>query len=126
MVDLDARGFHRLGLRNGARKSVEQKAPCAIGLGNALFDEVDDEIVADKLTRIHHRLGLYAQRSACLDGSTQHIARGDLRNAVFLANKGRLRAFASTRCAKQNEFHGVPHKREKKFFTEYHAVVRTG
>ena len=51
-------------------------------------------------------LGLQAQRRPGLDGRAQHIACGNLRNAVFLADKGSLRAFSGAGGAQQDQFHG--------------------
>ena len=47
-IQLHASGFHGIGLGNRARKAVEQKAFGAIGLGNALFDQIDDQLIADQ------------------------------------------------------------------------------
>ena len=38
-VELDAGRLHRVGLRDGARKAVEQEAVGAVGLGDALLDQ---------------------------------------------------------------------------------------
>ena len=108
VVELDAGGLHGVGLRNGAWEAVEQKALGAIGLGDALLDQADDDVVADQAAGVHHLLGLHAQRRAGLDGGAQHVAGGDLRDAVLLADEGGLRAFAGTGCAQQDQSHRVP------------------
>ena len=41
-----------------ARKAIKQEAIGAVGLCNAFFDKVNDEVVADQATRFHHGLGL--------------------------------------------------------------------
>jgi hypothetical protein len=90
VVELDAGGLHGVGLRDGAREAVEQEAVGAVGLGDALLDQADDDVVADQRAGVHHLLGGQAQRRAGLDGGAQHVAGGDLRDAVFLADEGRL------------------------------------
>ena len=105
VIEFDARLLHGLGLRNGAGKAVEQKAGRTVGLGNALFDQVDDEIVADQLARFHHGLGLLPQGRAGLDGGAQHVARRNLRDIEFARDELRLRAFARAGRAQKNQFH---------------------
>ena len=99
VVKLDTRCAHGFGLRNGARKAVEQETVGAVGLRQAFLDQVDDQIVADQPAGGHHGLRLQAQGGAGLDCGTQHVAGGNLRNTEFLANKGGLRAFACTGCS---------------------------
>jgi hypothetical protein len=63
-------------------------------------------VVADQTARFHDGFGLQAQWGACLDGSAQHVAGGDLGDVVFLANESGLCAFAGAGCAQQNQSHG--------------------
>ena len=95
VINLDAGRFHGVSLRNGPGETVKQKALGAICLGNALFNQVDDQVIADQATGVHDFFGLHAQRGSGLDSGAQHVTGGDLRNAVFLANEGGLCAFAS-------------------------------
>ena len=69
--------------------------------------QADDQLVGDQLASIHDFLQLQAQWGAGLDGGTQHVTGGNLRNAEFLANELGLRAFAGARCAQQDQLHGV-------------------
>ena len=108
VVELDAGGLHGVGLRDGARKAVEQEALGAVGLGDAFLDQVDDQVIADQTARFHHRLGLQAQWRAGLDSGAQHVAGRDLRNAEFLADESGLRALAGAGRAQQNQSHGSP------------------
>mmetsp|Transcript_6315 Transcript_6315/g.25625 ORF Transcript_6315/g.25625 Transcript_6315/m.25625 type:complete len:609 (+) Transcript_6315:468-2294(+) len=108
VIELDAGGLHGIGLRDGARETVEQETVGAIGLGNAFLDQGNDQVVADQGTGLHHRIGLETQRGAGLDGCTQHVAGGDLRNAESLADEGGLGAFAGARGAQKNQSHGSP------------------
>jgi hypothetical protein len=63
-------------------KAVEQEALGAIGLRQAFLHQADDDVVADQAASVHHLLGGHAQRCARLDGGAQHVAGGDLRDAV--------------------------------------------
>ena len=106
-VQLHASRFHGVGLRNGAGEAVKQEALGAIGLGDAFFDQVDDQVIADQTASIHHFFGFDAQRGTGFDCSAQHVACGNLGNAVFLANEGGLCTFTGTRCAQQNQSHAL-------------------
>ena len=53
-------------------------------------------------------LGLQAQRCASLDRRAQHVARRDLRDAVFLADERGLGALAGAGCSQENESHRFP------------------
>ena len=108
VVEVDASFLHGLGLGNGAREAVEQETVGAVVLGDAFLHQVDDQVVADQTARVHDLLGFDAQRGAGLDGGAQHVARGNLRNAVLLADEGGLGALAGAGCAKKNQFHGGP------------------
>ena len=123
VVQLHASGLHGIGLGDGAGEAVKQKAFGAVGLGDAVFHQIDDELVADQLPRIHHRLGLQAQGGASLYSGTQHIAGGDLGNAKFFADKSSLGAFASAGGAQQDESHGFP-REVLKFFMNMPAALQ--
>src|SRR6218665_3389276 len=110
VIEPDACGLQRIGLPNGAGKTVEQKALGAVRLRDALFDQIDDDVVTDQGPRVHHRLGLQAQWRAGLDGGAQHVAGGDLRDAVSLADEARLRALSGAGGAQQNQSHGNPQR----------------
>ena len=108
IVELDAGGLHRVGLRNGARKSIEQKTLRAVRLGNSLFDQINNEVVDHQAAGVHDFFGFDAQRRTSLDRSPKHVAGGNLRNAVFLADEGRLGPLARAWRAQQNQSHGCP------------------
>ena len=97
VIKLHAGRLHGVSLRNGSGETVKQKTLGAICLGDALFNQIDDQVIADQAPCIHDFFGLHAQRRSGLDSGAQHVARGDLRNAVFLANEGGLCAFAGAR-----------------------------
>mmetsp|Transcript_36441 Transcript_36441/g.91076 ORF Transcript_36441/g.91076 Transcript_36441/m.91076 type:complete len:234 (+) Transcript_36441:337-1038(+) len=80
----------QLGLLHRAREAVQDEAVAAVGLRDALRHHPDNELVSDQPARIHHSLGLHADRRTRLDGGAQHVARGELRNAERLHEFGRL------------------------------------
>ena len=108
VVQFDAGSLHGIGLGNGAGETVEEETLGAVGLGNALFDQIDDQLIADQGASLHHGIGLQAQWGTCLDCCAEHIAGRDLRDAVLLADEGGLRALSGARRAQQNQSHGGP------------------
>ena len=59
----------------GPRHAVEDEALRAVGGGQALGDDADDDIVGDERAGIDVALGLEAHAGAGLHGGAQHIAR---------------------------------------------------
>ena len=68
----------RLGLHGGAREPVKDHAAGAIGLGQPVAQDGDDDLVADQLAGFHHGLGLLAGLGARGHGGAQQIAGGQL------------------------------------------------
>ena len=64
VVDVHAGLAHGLGLRNGARETVEQKAVGAVRLLDALLYQPDDHIVGHQRAGVHEFLGLQPERRA--------------------------------------------------------------
>jgi hypothetical protein len=108
VIQLDAGRLHGISLRDGARKAVKQEPFGTVGLGNALLDQIDDQVVADQGARVHDFFGFNAQLRAGFDSRTEHIASGNLGNTVLLADEGRLRPLARARRAQQYQSHGCP------------------
>ena len=104
-IEAHAGRLQGVSLREGAGKAVEEEPARAVGLGDALLDEADDEVVAHQAPGVHDLLGGQTQRRAGLDCGAQHVARGDLRNAEALAEVGGLRALAGSWGAQKNESH---------------------
>ena len=71
----------------------------------ALLDEVDHELVRDKLACIHVLLRLETKRRSGLDGSTQKVAGRDVRDAVVGNELLGLSALARSGRAKQYDVH---------------------
>src|SRR5690606_25948043 len=83
----------------------EQVAVFAVGLLEAVAYQADDDVVGYQAAAIHDFFGFQAQRCLGLDGSTQHIPRGNLGNAEFLSDECRLGSFASAGWTEQNQSH---------------------
>lgn len=113
MVDVDLGIDHGLRLWKRPRETVEQETVFAIGFANSFLDQTDDYVIRDELSGVHDPLRSHSKRGLCRDGGTQHLAGGNLRDAVFAANVRRLRAFAGTGRSQENESHGVYSKCER-------------
>ncbi|BBG29918.1 acyl desaturase [Zymobacter palmae] len=105
VVDLDTSILQRISLRNVARETVEQEAVDAVRMRNAFLNQCDDQIIGDQLPFGHDLFYLTAQLGTRLDRSTQHVARGNLRNVIVLADELSLSAFACARSAQQDQTH---------------------
>src|SRR5690554_6787243 len=97
----------RFSLRNGARETVKQETVGAVILLDTLLDQVDDDVIRHQTTRFHDVLHLQAQRGTCLDGSTQHVASGNLWNTELFGNEACLGTFTGTGRSQQNHAHFV-------------------
>src|SRR5882672_6371398 len=104
-IEVDARCAHGVGLRDGARKAVEQVAVPAIHVLQTVLHQADDDLVGDQLSRVHHLLGRDAQRSAGLHRRAQHVAGGNLRDPEVVPDESRLRALTGARRPEKNEPH---------------------
>ena len=111
VVELDAGRLERVGLDDRAREAVEEEAGGAVGLGDPLLDEAEDDVVADERARVHHLLGRQAERRSGLDGGAQHVAGRDLRDAEAAADEGGLRSLAGARGTQQDQSHGFGPRR---------------
>ena len=70
-----------------------------------LLHEIDDKLVGNELALVHVGLGLLAELCAVLDGSTEQVARRDVRHSVFSNKTLGLRALAGTGTTEQNDLH---------------------
>ena len=75
------------------------KPLAAIRLGDALGDHVDDDVVGDELAGIHDRLDPLPELAARGDRGAQHVAGGELNEAVRLLEPLCLGPFAGARRA---------------------------
>ena len=105
VVDDHAGFLQGFSLRNGPREAIKEETIGAIGLGDALLDQIDDQVIGDQTTAVHHAFGNQAQFSASLDRSTQHVTGGDLRNTKLLGDETSLGTFTGTGRPQQNHAH---------------------
>ena len=106
-IDVHARSDHGLCLRDGAWETVEQATVGAIRLGDALFDQADDQLVGDQLAGIHDFFQLQAQGRAGLDRRTQHVTGGNLWNTELFGDELCLSTFTGPGSSQQNYAHLV-------------------
>jgi len=102
-------GEHRvqgLPLWQGAGKPVQDEAGFGVGLGEALPDDVDHQLVRDELAAIEVGADALAQRCPGLDLRSQDVARSDRRNPVLLRQPGCLGALARAGRSEQDKVKG--------------------
>src|SRR5205085_1845596 len=115
----------RLGLRDGARKPVEDKALCRVRLGNALSNQLDHRRVADEGAGFHDRLDLAAQFAARGDRRAQHVAGGDLDDAIALFEAFCLGPLPGARRTQQDQVHQRrPRSRARRISPSYWCASR--
>src|SRR5690606_14759178 len=105
VIHVDARFFHGVSLRNGAREAVQQETVTAVFLSNALFNQRDNQFVGHQFACVHDVFRLFTQLGARFNSGAQHVTGGDLRNTVFLHDELSLSSFTRARSAKQNNTH---------------------
>ena len=76
-----------------------------VRLVDAVGHDADHDVVGHKLAARHDVLGLQADRRAGRDRRAQHVAGGELHDAVFRNQFLGLRALAGPRRAEQNNPH---------------------
>src|SRR6266540_1090661 len=97
----------RLGLGNGARKTVQDEALGRVRLLDPVGHDGHYDVVGAEVAARHDGFSLAADRRAGLDRGAQHVAGRELHDAMFLDQALRLRAFAGTRGAEHDEPHGL-------------------
>ncbi len=70
-----------------------------------LLDDADDDLVRHQGALVHVLLGLRPHGCTRLDRRAEHVAGGDLHDAVLFGEALGLRAFARGRGTKQDEIH---------------------
>src|SRR5262249_48742207 len=96
------------GLRQRARKAVEDDAAPAIGLIDALGNNLDHDLVGYELSLVHDRLGALTGRRSRGAGRPQHVPGGKLDEAVSGGDLFGLCPLARTRRPEQDQ---VDHRR---------------
>src|SRR6266851_4294016 len=95
----------RLRLRHIARKAVENEPVPAIRLDDAAVDHLDDDIVGDELAGIHDGLDAPSELGVGIGGGAQHVAGGELDDAVGLLDPLRLCALPRAWRPEQDDVH---------------------
>src|SRR5262249_9423047 len=97
--------IQRFGLGDRAREPIQDEAALGIGLVDALGNQPDHDVIRDELSRLHDRLGLFADLGAGRDRSAQHVARGELPRPVAVLDALGLGALSGTRRTQKYEIH---------------------
>ncbi len=95
--------LEHFGLCRGPRKSVEDVTSTTILLRRPILDHANYQFVRDQLSRLLDYAHFFSQRALRLGQSAKHVASGNLRQPQALLQQARLRAFAGTRRAHQND-----------------------
>jgi len=82
-------GFERLGLADRARKAVEQHAAARVGLFEAFFHELIDDVVRDEVAGLEDRGDLLAEFAAGLH-ALRKMSPSRRADGVLLAEHGGL------------------------------------
>jgi hypothetical protein len=99
------RGLQGLGLREGARKPVQDEAAPRVALRDPLAHERHDQVVRHELALLHHRLRLEAERGLLPHGVPKDVARGDGGNPQPLREELCLGSLAAARRPEENDAH---------------------
>jgi hypothetical protein len=102
---LGQQAVERLGLRHGARETVEHEAAFGVGLVDAVGDDRHHHFVRHQFAAFHDALGAQADRRTGGDRGAQHVARRELNDPVLDDQPLRLRALPSPRGPEQNQSH---------------------
>lgn len=109
LVDADVlllqKAVQNLSLVDGSGKPIKDETLGALRALNSLGHNTGNHIITNKLTSVHDRLGLQAHLSASLDGLSEHVAGGQVAQAVLILNSRSLGSLSSTR---RTEEDGTP------------------
>ena len=98
-------GVEGLGLGDVAWEAVENEALFGVGLGHALLDHVEHDLVRNQLAGIHGGLGLQAKGGFRGDGGAQQVTGGYLWYAVVADQFLGLGSLARSWRANQDDPH---------------------
>ena len=85
------------GLGDGTGHTVQDITAGAVGLGQPLLNDADDDLVGNQLAGIHIGLGLQADGRTGLDGGTEDVTGGNGRDVQLTGEDLGLGAFAGAR-----------------------------
>ena len=95
----------RLGLREVAREPVEHEARGGVRRDEPVADQRDGQVVGHELAGREDRLHPASQLRPVRDRGAEHVAGGDVRDAVVGRDPLRLRALAGALRAREREVH---------------------
>lgn len=86
-------------LRHCTGESVEDEAVPALRLLDGLLDDAHHDVVGHQRAGLHRVLGAHAVGRLGGDGGAEHVARGEVAQAVVVLDLRRLRPLPATRGA---------------------------
>jgi hypothetical protein len=98
----------RLGLRSVARKAVENEARNGVAAIEPRLDQLDDGRVVDEIASVVDLLDPPSELGVELLDLADHVAGGDLRDAVGGRDELRLSSFAGPLRAEKQQVHATP------------------
>ena len=105
-VDRNAHAVECLGLSDGSREAVKDKAVLAVVLGDALLDDVDDDFIGNQLAAFDERLGFETDLRAAFQRFSDNIARRNLRDVKSFGGFLCLSALAGAGSAQKYNLNG--------------------
>jgi len=94
-----------LRLGHGSGESVQHPSGLNIILGQAVFDDIDQQGIRNQLSCIHELLSLNPQGGAAADVLPQNVTGRDVGDLVLVSNHLSLCALAGSRRAEQYNIH---------------------
>mmetsp|Transcript_325 Transcript_325/g.802 ORF Transcript_325/g.802 Transcript_325/m.802 type:complete len:244 (+) Transcript_325:652-1383(+) len=91
-----------LGLFQGTREAIQNKAKFAIILLDTILDDSDHDIITHQSTRLHDGFGFFAHGRLRGDGGAQHVPGTQLGQSQQIDNFGRVCALTGPGRSKQN------------------------
>jgi len=83
-------------LVDSSGETVQDKALVALRALDGIGNNASNNLITNQLAGIHERLSLQADLSAVLDGISEHVAGGQVAQAVLLLDSGSLGSLSST------------------------------
>src|SRR3954469_22413578 len=105
LAEVGQRAAQLLGLRDGARETVEQETGLGVGLSQAVAHHGDGDLVGHQVAGVHVDLGLLAQLGLTADVGAEDVAGRDGRNAEPARDDLGLGPLAGPRRAQQHHAH---------------------
>lgn len=91
--------IQRLGLGDSARETVQDETVLAVILRDAILQQVDDQLIRDKLPSVHILLGFLSKRGVICNGLAENVAGGHGRHPHLFDEECRQSALTGARSA---------------------------